>query len=215
MSMRMDLKTKIDPKHTALVVIDIQKDFASPQGIRGQGGGDLSLVDPMVDKFEKLLPVAKRAGVLILYTQQIYRREKLNDLQKEQFDLDGKLIMCDPKTGGHEFYRIDPPQEDVFEKQNFNAFSNTALQERLDAHGIKTLVITGMDTYYCVETAIRNGYDLGYKIVVPTDLVAGNAKYMELHNRTLELVDKTYGVLTTAHELETLWAVNEAMDRGT
>lgn len=201
----MNLREKIDPKHTALFVIDIQKDFADPAGIRGMHGGDLSQVDPMVDRLEKFIPVAKGAGVLVLYTQQVYDRGKLNNLQKEQFDLDGKLIMCDPKTGGHEFYRINPPREDVFEKQNFNAFSNPKLQERLNENDIKTLVITGMDTYYCVEAAIRNGYDLGYKIVVPEDLVAGNGKHIEMHNRTLELVRKTFGVVSSSRELAEAW----------
>lgn len=203
--MRMDINNKLDPKHTALLVIDIQKDFAVPDGIRGQNGGDLSQVDPMIDKLESIIPVAEQAGVLVLYTQQIYDRDKLNDLQKEQFDLDGKLIMCDPKTGGHEFYRIQPSPEVVFEKQNFNAFSNQKLQEILDKHNIKTLIITGMDTYYCVETAIRNGFDLGYKIVIPKDLVAGNGKHIGLHNRTLELVQKTYGVVITSDDLKKIW----------
>lgn len=201
----MELKEKVSPKHTALLVIDIQKDFADPNGVRGARGGDLSQVEPMIDKLEQLVPIAKDAGVLVLYTQQVFDRDKLNDLQKEQYDLDNKLIMCDPATGGHEFYRINPSKKDVIEKQNFNAFSNPELQKRLDENGVKTLVITGMDTYYCVETAIRNGYDLGYKIVVPEDLVAGNGKHIELHNRTLELVRKTYGVLSLSDELAGIW----------
>ncbi len=203
--MQMDLKKKLDSRHTALLVIDIQKDFAAPNGVRGQRGGDLSQVDPMVDRLEIVIPIAEQSGVLVLYTQQVYDRDKLNELQKEQFDLDGKLIMCDPKTGGQEFYRINPPSELVFEKQNFNAFSNPKLQDALNARGIKTLVITGMDTYYCVETAIRNGYDLGYKIVIPEDLVACNGKHIEMHNRTLELVKKTYGVVVTFDELKRIW----------
>lgn len=203
--MQMDLKKKLDPKHTALLVIDLQKDFAAPDGVRGQRGGDLSQVDPMIDKLETVIPIAEQSGILVLYTQQVYDRDKLNELQKEQFDLDGKLIMCDPETGGHEFYRINPPSEQIFEKQNFNAFSNLELQQILNDHDIKTLVVTGMDTYYCVETAIRNGYDLGYKIVVPEDLVAGNGKHIEMHNRTLELVRKTYGVVTTSYELKKIW----------
>ena len=201
----MDLREKVNPKHTALLVIDIQKDFADPAGFRGIHGGDLSQVDPMVDRLEQFIPVARQAGVLVLYTQQVYNRDKLSVLQKEQFDLDGRIIICDPKTGGHEFYRINPPEKDVFEKQNFNAFSNPKLQEKLSENGIKTLVITLMDTYYCVEAAIRNGYDLGYKIVVPEDLVAGNGKHIEIHNRTLELVQRTFGIVSNSVELSGIW----------
>jgi ureidoacrylate peracid hydrolase len=203
----MELKDKVDPKHTALVVIDIQNDFASPDKrfFRASRNGDLSLVDPMVDKLEKVIPVAEKAGVLVIYTKQIYDRSKLNDLQKEQYDLDGKLITCDISSDGYKFYRLKPPEDKVFPKYNFNIFSNKALTSLLAEKKIKTLVITGMDTIFCVETAIRNGYDLGYKIVVPMDMIAGNAKAKEMNERTLELVKKTYGVLTTSYELIELW----------
>lgn len=70
---------------------------------------------------------------------------------------------------------------------------------------IKTLVITGMDIIYCVESAIRNGFDLGYKIVVPEDMVAGNAKAKEFNERTLELVKKTFGVVVKSEDLVRIW----------
>ncbi len=203
------LKEKINPKDTALVVIDVQNDFASPDKrfFRASRNGDLSLVDPMIDKMEKVIPEAEKAGVLVIYTQQIYDRSKLNDLQKEQYDLDGKLVTCDFSSNGYRFYRLNPPQDMVFPKYNFNIFSNKELVGLLEARRIKTLVISGMDTIFCVETAIRNGYDLGYKIVVPADMVAGNAKAKEMNDRTLDLVKKTYGVLTTSDELIKLWKV--------
>lgn len=203
---KLDLKEKVSPKHTALLVIDIQNDFASPNGKLAQKGRDLSQVEPMIDNLEKLINVAKHANVLTLYTMQIYDRNNLNELQKEQYDLDGKAITCDIDTDGYKFYRISPPESDTYVKYNFNAFSNRDLLTRLKENNIKTLVITGMDTIYCIETAIRNGYDLGYKIVVPKDLVAGNAKHQELNDKTLRLVEKSFGVLTTSEELINLWS---------
>jgi nicotinamidase-related amidase len=203
----MPLKDKIKPQDTALVVIDIQNDFASPDKrfFRASRNGDLSLVDPMIDRLEKVITEAEKAGVLVIYTQQIYDQSKLSNLQKEQYDLDGKLITCDISTDGYKFYRLKPPNDLVFPKYNFNIFSNDALTSLLKKRSIKTLIITGMDIIFCVETAIRNGYDLGYKIVVPTDMIAGNANAKEMNDRTLELVKKTYGVLTTSDELIEIW----------
>lgn len=203
---RMALKDKLIPEQTALLVIDIQNDFASPSGKLAKFGRDLSQVEPLIDNLEKLIKVASKANVLTLYTMQVYDRENLNDLQKEQYDLDGKAITCDIDTDGYKFYRISPPESETYVKYNFNAFSNQDLITRLKENNIKTLVITGMDTIYCIETAIRNGYDLGYKIVVPRDLVAGNAKHQDLNEKTLQLVDKSFGVLTTSEELITLWS---------
>lgn len=50
--MQMDLKKKLDPGHTALLVIDIQKDFVAPDGVRDQRDGDLSQFEPMINKLE-------------------------------------------------------------------------------------------------------------------------------------------------------------------
>ena len=202
----MELSEKVSPIHTALLVIDIQNDFVSPSGKLARKGRDLSLVESMIDRLEKLVGKARIANVLTLYTMQIYDRNKISELQKEQYDLDGKAVTCDVNTDGYRFYRINPSQKDVYVKYNFNVFSNTELLRRLERNHIKTLIITGMDTIYCIETAVRNGYDLGYKIVVPTDLVAGNAKHHELNAKTLELVEKSFGVLTTSDELISLWS---------
>lgn len=201
----MNLIDKINPKQTALIIIDIQNDFAAPDGLLAQRGRDMSMVEPMIEKMQETINIAKDAGVLTIYTQQIYDRSKLTDLQKEQYDLDNKYITCDITTDGYKFYKINPPQELVFVKYNYNAFSNSELEKVLQKHGIKTLIITGMDTYWCVETAIRNAFDLGYKVVVPKDLLACNGKYLDLHNRTLELVDKTFGVVATSSEINEIW----------
>ncbi len=201
----MELREKINPKHTALIVIDVQKDFMAPDGLLGKRGRDLSMMDPMVDRLEKTIKVASQTDVLALYTQQIYEHEKLNELQKEQYELDGKLVTCDSIGDGYKFYRINPPSNAIYVKHNYNVFSNPDFIKTLEAHKIKTLVITGVDTYICVETAIRNGFDLGYKIVVPKDLVATNGRHKDAHERTLWLVQKTYGALTTSEEIATIW----------
>jgi ureidoacrylate peracid hydrolase len=205
----MNLTDKVNPLTTALVVIDIQNDFCSSKGVLAKRGRDLSLMDPMIDTLEDFIETARNKNVLTLYTQQIFDRSHLNPLQLEQYDLDNKLVTCDISGDGYGFYRLNPPVDSVYVKYNFNAFSNPDFQRILEKRGIKTLVITGVDAQFCVETAIRNGFDLGYKIVVPSDLIATNAKKVEVMNRTLDLVRSTYGVVTTSIELESIWNTYE------
>lgn len=204
----MNLKEKINPKHTALIIIDIQNDFASPDTrfFRAKRGGDLSLVEPMINNLKRLIPLAEKVGVFVAYTQQIFDKSKLNDLQKEQYDLDDKLITCDINTDGYKFYQLDPPSEKIYPKYNFNIFSNDKLIKDLEQRGIKTLVITGMDIVFCVENAVRIGYDLGYKIVVPKNSVAGNAKYQDLINKTFDVIKSTFGSLVVSDEIVAIWS---------
>lgn len=201
----MNLTDKLNPNQTALIVIDIQNDFASPSGLLAKNGRDLSMVPLMIKRLQSTIKIAEHAGIPVLYAQQIYDRSKLIDLQKEQYDLDSKYITCDIKTEGYKFYKINPEPKFIFKKYNYNIFSNPELEFVLKARGIKTLVITGMDTYWCVETAIRNAFDLGYKVVVPEDLVAGNFKHLDLHTRTLELTRLTFGVVTNSKEINKIW----------
>src|SRR2546430_12334614 len=105
---RMDLQTKLNPASTALLVIDMQNDFCSPAGLMAAMGKDISGMDVVVEKIKKLAAVCEVAGVPVFYTQQLYDRSKLTDLQKEQYDLDGKMITCDIKGDGYKFYKLTP-----------------------------------------------------------------------------------------------------------
>jgi ureidoacrylate peracid hydrolase len=202
---KLTLEEKLNPSITALLVIDVQIDFCSPEGLLAKRGRDLSLMDPMIDRLEKVIETAKRNNVYTAYTQQIYDRTKLSPLRLEQYDLDGQLVTANIATNGYKFYRLNPPKDNVFVKYNFNAFSNKKLLKELERRGVKTLVITGVDSQTCVETAIRNGFDLGYKIVVPKDLIATNARRIAQQERTLELVERIYGAVITSQDLLSIW----------
>ncbi len=59
----MELREKLDPKYTALLVIDIQNDFAAPDGLLAKGGRDMSMVEPMIERLQKTIKVASKANV--------------------------------------------------------------------------------------------------------------------------------------------------------
>lgn len=197
----MDLQTKLDPKSTAFLVIDIQNDFCSPSGLMASMGKDVSGMDAMIEKIKQLAVLCEEMEIPVFYTQQIYDRTKLTDLQKEQYDLDGKMITCDIDGEGYKFYKLTPPDDRIFPKYTYNVFSNADLSTELTHLSVKTLVITGVSTQICVETAIRNGFDIGYKLVVPRDLVATTSKDPDTQERTLRLVEKTYGVVVDSAEV--------------
>jgi ureidoacrylate peracid hydrolase len=202
----MELVEKIRPVHTALVIIDVQKDFASPDGLCGRRGRDLSQVEPMIEKLKKTISIAENAGVSIYYVRQIFDRSKMSPLKLEQYDLDGNLITCDIATDGWYFYKLNPPEELIYTKYNYNAFSIPEFVESLQQKEIRTLVLTGMDTYVCVETTLRTAFDLGYKVVLPKDLVAANARHLDWHERTLAIVQKIYGPVVDSSEINQIWA---------
>jgi ureidoacrylate peracid hydrolase len=203
--MKMPLAEKLAPGHTALLVVDLQRDFAAPDGLLARRGRDLAMVTPLLTALGPTLQMAKAAKVPVLYTKMLHDRTCLTLLQLEQYDLDGRVVTCDSAGNGHEFYGVQPPVGDVFVKYQYNIFSNSDFVQRLHELGTKTLVIAGMDTMYCVEAAIREAFDRGYKVVVPRDLVACNAKNLDLHHHTLRMVDKVFGVVVDSAEINRVW----------
>lgn len=197
----MDLIDKLNPLHAALIVIDMQNDFCSPSGVMAKLDKNVSNMDKLVADINSLIDVCNYKNIPVLYTQQIYDRTKQSDLQNEQYDLDGKLVTCDINGDGWRFYGFNPSDNQVYQKYNYNIFSNQRLSDTLVKSNTKTLIITGVSTQICVETAIRNGFDLGYKIVVPSDLVATTSNDSTIQERTLTLVKKTYGVVSDLKNL--------------
>src|SRR5690606_382934 len=133
---RISLPEKVSLKHTALIIIDIQRDFCASDGVLARRGRDVSAVNRVIDKLESLIDTATSRSILTLYSQQIYDRKKLNALQLEQYDSDNKLVTCDIDSNGYKFYRIQPPLDRVFPKYNYNIFSNLKLVRMLEDRGI-------------------------------------------------------------------------------
>jgi ureidoacrylate peracid hydrolase len=173
----MNLTDKLNPSTTALIVIDMQNDFCSPDGLMGRMGKDVSGMDMLVKGIQSLVEVCENKHIPVFYTQQIYDRTKLTELQKEQYDLDGKMITCDIAGTGWEFYGFDPPENQVYEKYSYNIFSNERLIKDLEKSHIKTLIITGTTSSD------------------PT-----------IQARTLTLVKKTYGTVSNLDELTSILA---------
>ena len=130
-------------KRTALLIVDIQE-FYFP-------GGAMPLVDP--------LPAALNAGRVL-----------------EEFRKAGDLVVHvgHNASQGKDFHtEVTPvPGEQVFYKDEVNAFNGTGLLAYLQKQGVGKLVICGMQTHMCLEGAARAAYDLGFECVVVQDACA-------------------------------------------
>src|SRR5262249_42775850 len=81
----LSFEERIDPASTALVVVDVQNDFASPQGVCGIVGDDVSAVPAMVERLVCLIGSARKASVLIVYLRTIYDQPVLSPALAEQY----------------------------------------------------------------------------------------------------------------------------------
>jgi biuret amidohydrolase len=170
-----------EPKHTALVMIDMQRDFVEPGGFGEALGNDVSLVRTAIEPCERLLAAARKAGLLVIHTREGHRAD-LTDCPPAKLTRGGKtFIGTDGPMGrilvrgekGHdlipELYPIDG--EPVIDKPGKGAFYETDLHLILKNHDIRTLIVCGVTTEVCVTTTVREANDRGFECIVPQDCV--------------------------------------------
>ncbi len=160
-------KAKPTLDKTVLLVIDMQKYFGS-------------IAKPILAKVISLIAVCRRQGIKVIYTRHGHRRENDGSMLSKWW---GDLIMY----GSEEWELIDglnAASEEIIDKDRYNAFHGTDLNQRLQDAGIEDIIITGVMTNCCVETTARSAFDHDYRVFVVEDACA--TANNELHLATLK-----------------------------
>lgn len=199
------LEDRVRPEHTAVIVVDIQNDFCAEEGyIARRFGCDVDANAALADANVRLTDVARDAGALIVWVQAIYDPQYLSAPMLVKNGSANDTVRCAEGSWGADFYRVAPREGDlVVRKHRYSAFSGTPLDNLLRRRGVRTTVITGVATNICVESTLREGFNLGYYIVVPGDCV-GSAN-QALHEATLQNVSFLLGDVVRADDLTALW----------
>ncbi len=194
---------RLPPGRTALVVIDMQRDFLLPGGFGETLGNDVSQLAKVVPPLQRVLAAARATGMLIIHTREGHQPD-LSDLPPAKLNR-GKPSMRIGDSG--EFGRIlirgeygqdivdelaPLPGEIVLDKPGKGAFYATDLQEILKSHGITSLVVTGVTTEVCVHTTVREANDRGYEALVLSDCVG--SYFPEFHRVALEMISAQGGI---------------------
>ncbi len=201
-----EFEDRIAPTHTAVLVVDIQNDFCAPDGYLGSKYGcDEAANEALAERNIDLTDAARSAGALIVWIQAIYDPVYLSAPMLMKASSKANDLRCIDGTWGADFYKVVPKEADlVVRKHRYSAFSGTSLDNILRRNGIRSTVITGVSTNICVESTLREAFNLGYYVVVPQDCVASNNQ--SLHDATLRNVEFLIGDLTNANELMAHWS---------
>ena len=113
--------------------------------------------------------------------------------------------LCPPGSKGAEFIdELCPVEgEAIIYKHRYSGFKSTNLGTILRAHRTETCVVTGVSTNVCVESTIREAFELDHYVVVPEDGVA--SWDMDLHRATLETIRHRFGTVTTVDAVAAIW----------
>jgi ureidoacrylate peracid hydrolase len=207
------LQLHLDRRRSALIVVDVQNDFCSPDGAAGRMGLDVSRVQAVVPNIVELIELARVHGL-----PRIYLRGEHN----AWFDSPtwvargaaGRSIHAETipyvrsGTWGAEFYVVSPePDELVIVKHRYSGFAFTPLELALQTLAVDTVVLAGASTHVCVEATARDAIMRGYRPLTVSDCVASGQP--DLHEAALRDMAEYLGPVAMLQE------VREALRSGT
>jgi biuret amidohydrolase len=193
----------IDPRTTALVVIDMQRDFLEPGGFGESLGNDVSLLRVAIEPCQAVLETARRQRMLVIHTREGHRPD-MSDAPKAKVERGipslrigdtgpmGRILIRG--EAGHDIIpALYPrPGEPVIDKPGKGAFYATDLGTILHSRGIDTLIVCGVTTEVCVHTTVREANDRGYRCVVPADCCG--SYFPEFHDMGLRMIKAQGGI---------------------
>ncbi|MCS0459827.1 MULTISPECIES: cysteine hydrolase family protein [Rhizobium] len=204
----------------ALIVIDMQRDFAEPGGFGASLGNDVSRVAKIVPDVKRLLQGFRDAGLPVIHTMECHKPD-LSDLPSAKRDRgkpslrigdDGPMgrILIAGEAGTAILPELAPIDgEIVIEKPGKGAFYATELGDVLKAKGISQLVFAGVTTEVCVQTTIREANDRGYECLLAEE--ATESYFPEFKEAAIAMI-RAQGAIVgwTAHVDDILEVIGHA-----
>lgn len=193
-----------DTDTTALIIIDMQRDFLEEGGFGAMLGNDVSVLRSTIEPCTRLLKTARANKLLVIHTREGHRPD-LTDAPPSKLARGGLSCGIGDKgpTGsrimirGEIFHDIIPELypvegEPVIDKSGKGAFYNTDLELVLRNSKIKTLIVAGVTTEVCVHTTVREANDRGYECLVVSDCVG--SYFPEFQRVGLEMIKAQGGI---------------------
>jgi nicotinamidase-related amidase len=193
----------IEVDRTALVIIDMQRDFLEPGGFGETLGNKVSLLEAAVKPCMAVLEAARRLKMLIIHTREGHRSD-LSDAPKAKVERGEPHLRIGAKgpmgrilvrgEPGHDIVpKLYPKDgETVVDKPGKGAFYATDLHAILRNRGIESLIVCGVTTEVCVHTTVREANDRGFKCLVPGDCCG--SYFPEFHEVGLRMIKAQGGI---------------------
>ncbi len=194
----------VDPSTSALLVIDMARDFVHEGGTIADSGGPeyRDRAQALVPRLARLLDAARAAGVTVIYATDAHTEDDVELLKWPPHSMKGTpqadiVEEVAPRTG-----------DVVIEKRTYSPFLDTAIQSELEARGIRHLYITGLHTDCCARHTSGDAFQRGYGLTWVTDAL--DAFTPEAHQQGLEYFKTWYATdperqFRTVDELVAEW----------
>ena len=194
----------IAPNRTALLVIDMQVDFGSPDGALALQGADVTAAQAALAKAEELTTAARAAKVPVIFVRLLTQGENPVMAEEKARRHDDSPDLCVEGTRGADFIGPQPlAGETIISKTRYSAFARTGLADQLHAQGIDTLVLAGLTTECCVASSAWDAFERDFHVFIAADACA--AYEPALHDQALKALGLSGAVVASVHDFADGW----------
>jgi ureidoacrylate peracid hydrolase len=208
---------ELSPRTTAVIVVDMQHDFAAPDGMFGRAGIPLDGIRSVIEPTRRVLDATRDAGILVVYLAMQFDEDLANlgtptapnRLRHMALGV-GQTVDAPDGTTSRVLVRdtwntkiideLAPQSGDlVIAKHRYSGFFETDLDDVLRARGITSLIFTGCTTSVCVESTLRDAFCRDYQCLLLTDCCAeavGSDQPRTNHDATLTVIEALFGWTT-------------------
>jgi ureidoacrylate peracid hydrolase len=198
------LAWKAAPEQTALIVIDMQKDYCCEGGVFHRTGFDVEIAKALAMRLNVFLNHARKVMKHIIHIKMTKIAGLSSPAALEHYQRLGIERRYDPAYS--DFYEVIPAEgEIVIPKYRHSGFVSTYLEQFLRIGNVKTLILTGLATNVCIESTARDGFARDYHIIIPEDLTEGTS--YEAKKWSLINIDSFFGEVVKSDDLLRCWGI--------
>ena len=196
---------KIDPKETAVLVIDMQNGFCHPDGTLAQDGADITMMRGIIPNVKRLLEICREHRIPDFWTiQEHHAADRTRELHKiVPHTMKRFRPPCLKGTWDAEVIDELKPfvtkESHLLHKQKFSAFYNTNLEVMTRVLGTRNLIVCGVTSNACVETSLREAYMRDYDIIIPQDCIGGLRQ--DWHDTAVSIWSRFIGLVINVEDL--------------
>ena len=186
---RVHTEFQMDPKHTAVLVVDMLNEFLEDGGLMVLPGGEV-LYEPI----QRLLDAAHESGMPVFWLNQ--------NLPEDDKLFEKRVKHCITGSWGADIVEALPhssKNDIIVPKRRYSGFFQTDLDLHLRERDIKHVIVTGVVTNICVRSTVNDAFFLGYDVIVPQDCVAATSP--ELQEAHLYDIDTHYGTVVNVDDV--------------
>lgn len=200
-AVRSTLEELADPRTAALIIVDLQNDFCTANGLWHQRGHSLEGITSVVANTADLVAHARHAGVKIIYVQMVMLPNGASlspaylRFIATKTGLGPDQMGCELGSWGAEIVAALAPKagDIVVQKWRSSGFVGTNLELILRGAGVESVIVCGAATYACVESTIRDAFNKDFYVVEVEDCVGGFDQ--ELHDASLQIMRSRIDVI--------------------